>query len=126
MRILVLGGYGNFGARICRALARDGLDVVAAGRGPEKGHQDAGFDARVGKARLDIFSNDFETELRALDPGIVVHCVGPFQGQDYRVAEASLKAGAHYIDLADGRAFVGSSRVDLQACKLEYSIVSPK
>ena len=27
---------------------------------------------------------------------------------------------------ASGMGFVGSSRVDLQACKLEYSIVSPK
>ena len=39
----------------------------------------------------------------------------------------------HTSDLNSGRAFaqlkakfVGSSRVDLQACKLEYSIVSPK
>ena len=28
--------------------------------------------------------------------------------------------------LASAKACVGSSRVDLQACKLEYSIVSPK
>ena len=40
--------------------------------------------------------------------------------------------GASYeIDLSTGNAGklrkeVGSSRVDLQACKLEYSIVSPK
>ena len=31
-----------------------------------------------------------------------------------------------YLCLDDGLAAVGSSRVDLQACKLEYSIVSPK
>ena len=30
------------------------------------------------------------------------------------------------VILCDGETFVGSSRVDLQACKLEYSIVSPK
>ena len=29
-------------------------------------------------------------------------------------------------EIADALANVGSSRVDLQACKLEYSIVSPK
>ena len=33
-------------------------------------------------------------------------CVGPFQGQDYRVAEACIRTGAHYIVLADGRQFV--------------------
>jgi saccharopine dehydrogenase-like NADP-dependent oxidoreductase len=31
---------------------------------------------------------------------------GPFQGQDYEVAQAAARAGAHYIDLADGRRFV--------------------
>ena len=29
-------------------------------------------------------------------------------------------------DVETSDSFVGSSRVDLQACKLEYSIVSPK
>ena len=42
----------------------------------------------------------------ALAPQVVVHCAGPYQGQDYRVAEAALACGAHYIDLADGREFV--------------------
>lgn len=106
MRILVLGGYGNFGARICRALSRDGLEVIAAGRDPERGHREASFDASVGKARLDTGDPGFEADLRTLAPGIVIHCAGPYQGQDYRVARASLAAGAHYIDLADGRAFV--------------------
>jgi hypothetical protein len=36
----------------------------------------------------------------------VIHCAGPFQGQDYRVALASLACHAHYVDLADGRDFV--------------------
>lgn len=54
MRILVLGGYGNFGARICRAFARGGIEVMAAGRDPDRGHQSAKFDARIGKAKVDI------------------------------------------------------------------------
>lgn len=106
MRIVVLGGYGNFGARICRALARDGVDVVAAGRDPDRGHRAAGFDAKIGKARIDLSDPQLVSNLRKLSPHIVVHCAGPFQSQDYRVAFASLEAGAHYIDLADGRAFV--------------------
>jgi NAD(P)-dependent dehydrogenase (short-subunit alcohol dehydrogenase family) len=93
-RVVVLGGNGNFGARICRALSGDaGIEVVAAGR-------------RSRDAKLDIDSREFPAELKKLAPGIVIHCVGPFQGQDYRVAAAALEAGAHYIDLADGRAFV--------------------
>ena len=85
---------------------RDGIEVIAAGRDPERGHSEAGFGAEVGKARLDISDAELSTKLRALLPGIAIHCAGPFQGQDYRVARAALSAGAHYIDLADGRAFV--------------------
>lgn len=110
MRTVILGGYGNFGARIAKRLysrAREtGIEVVAAGRHPERGHDACGFDAGIGQARLDIWDRDFPKALKALSPDIVIHCVGPFQGQDYRVAEAALKARCHYIDLADGRAFV--------------------
>ena len=38
--------------------------------------------------------------------------------------EGTIKHKEHMLRKHD--AFVGSSRVDLQACKLEYSIVSPK
>jgi uncharacterized protein YbjT (DUF2867 family) len=96
MRVVVLGGYGNFGARICRALAADeGIEVIAAGRNPPESG-----------ARLDLNAPDFPTALAQLSPQIVVHCAGPFQGQDYRVAAAALAAGAHYLDLADSREFV--------------------
>jgi short subunit dehydrogenase-like uncharacterized protein len=38
---------------------------------------------------------------------LVIHTAGPFQGQDYGVVAAAVAAaGAHYIDLADGRRFV--------------------
>jgi saccharopine dehydrogenase-like NADP-dependent oxidoreductase len=95
MRVVVLGANGNFGARICRALADDsGVEVIAASR------------TAGGAARLDLQSPDFPGRLKALAPRIVVHCAGPFQGQDYRVASAALSAGAHYVDLADGREFV--------------------
>lgn len=105
MRIVVLGGSGNFGARICRALRDDpGIEVLAAGRSSAA-------------ARLDRHAPSFDKDLAALRPGLVVHCAGPFQQQDYRVASAALAAGAHYLDLADGRAFVaGFARaLDAQA-----------
>ena len=97
MRVVVLGGYGNFGARICRALAGDSrIEIIAAGRTARGGRS----------ARLDLASPDFSERLTALSPGIVIHCAGPFQGQDYRVAAAAISVGAHYVDLADGREFV--------------------
>jgi hypothetical protein len=97
---------------------------MAAGRNPDLGHADAGFDAAIGKAKLDIHDPLFKDKLRALAPGVVVHCVGPFQNQDYRVAEAALACGAHYVDLADGRAFVAGFEKRFGGEALEAGLVS--
>ncbi len=105
MRIVVLGGAGNFGARIVRALCRDDvIELISAGRRPRRV---AGAE-QVATATLDMQASDFTTHLMALQPGLVIHCAGPFQGQDYAVARAVLAAGAHYLDLADGRDFVAN------------------
>lgn len=103
MRIIVLGGAGNFGARIVRALQGEtGLELVSAGRRAMPVP-----DAPAARpVAIDIKAPDFAAQLAALAPDLVIHCVGPFQGQDYRVARAALAAGAHYLDLADGRDFV--------------------
>ena len=47
-------------------------------------------------------------------------------GGIFAAAGASLLWGTMYIPYRKAYVSVGSSRVDLQACKLEYSIVSPK
>jgi len=106
MRILVLGGYGNFGARICRQLAGDaGLEVVAAGRNPSAAPADF---PKLGirAVALNISQSELAPALRETGCAIIIHCVGPFQGQDHRVALAAAACGAHYIDIADGREFV--------------------
>lgn len=109
MRIVVLGGYGNFGARICRALAARGdAEVIAAGRDPDGSRQTASLKAGIGRARIDLAAPHFASALHDLAPAVVVHCAGPFQGQGYHVAQAAIAAGAHYIDLADGRDFVAN------------------
>src|SRR5712664_3200088 len=106
MRVVVIGGYGNFGARVCRGLAGSpGMEIVAAGRHPERG-QGSLADLNVQRARLDHSARDFPAALKRLAPDLVIHCAGPFQSQDYRVALAAMAAGAHYLDLADGRQFV--------------------
>jgi len=115
MRVVVLGGYGNFGARICRGLAASkAMEVVAAGRHPNPGREGVA-DLKLGHARLDIEASDFPAALKGLAPDLVIHCAGPFQSQDYRVALAALAAGAHYIDLADARQFVARFAQRVQA-----------
>jgi len=64
---------------------------------------------------LDLTHTDFAARLAALAPQLVIHCAGPYQGQDYRVAQAALAAGAHYLDLADGRDFVAGFGAALDA-----------
>jgi len=56
---------------------------------------------------------------------IVLGCVLAASGSEAR-AQTYADCGAGCGNLALGKTVVGSSRVDLQACKLEYSIVSPK
>lgn len=108
LRTLVLGAYGNFGARICRALSGDpAFALLVAGRdatraqafADELGHDARGFG-------MDLGSANFADTLSQLGAELVIHTAGPFQQQDYRVAGAAAAAGAHYIDLADGRRFV--------------------
>lgn len=108
MKTLVLGGYGNFGARICRALAQDaGIDLVVGGRDLDRSTalaQSLGGTARG--FRIDAQSADLARAIREAGAELVIHTAGPFQSQDYRVPHAAAAAGAHYIDLADGRRFV--------------------
>lgn len=107
MRTVVLGGCGNFGARICRALARDpGIEVIAAGRHADRDGKGLFAESRIQFARLDLAAADFHAALERLAPRIVIHCAGPFQGHDYRVVSAATSVGADYIDLSDGRDFV--------------------
>lgn len=106
MRTVVLGGYGNFGARICRALAEDpAIELVVAGR---NGAKAAALADALGArhAVLDAEDPAFGARLLGLRPDLVVHTAGPYQQQGYGVAAAAAAARSHYIDLADGRRFV--------------------
>ncbi len=124
-RILVLGGYGHFGGRICRALAPD-VTLIVAGRDGARAQSFARAlgDRHQGVA-LDHTADDLGEHLSALRVQAVVHTCGPFQGQDYHVARACLAAGVHYIDLADGRAFVaGIGALDAAARDTNVLITS--
>jgi saccharopine dehydrogenase-like NADP-dependent oxidoreductase len=102
MRVVVIGGSGNVGARICRRLARESsLEIIATGRRLADSR-----DSAISRKVLDLHAPDFTQALATLSPDVVIHCAGPFQGQDYNVAAAAIACGAHYIDLADGREFV--------------------
>lgn len=104
-RVLLIGGYGNFGTFIARRLSREaGLTVIVAGRSMQNARALAD-QLNAEWAQVDIFDR-FDDQIRKIRPDILIHTSGPFQGQGYDVAEACIRNGVHYLDLADGREFV--------------------
>jgi saccharopine dehydrogenase-like NADP-dependent oxidoreductase len=119
LRVLLIGATGVFGARIAARLAHDArFELILAGRsqaGLERLRNQIG-DSSVKVAVIDVNASDLTEALRNLAPQLLIHAAGPFQSQDYRVAEACLACGSDYVDLADGRQFVaGISSLDVRA-----------
>lgn len=117
--LLVLGGYGFFGTRICHALAGNKhIHLLVAGRDAARARAltaQLGLPPRQALA-LDAHAPGLAPRLAELGVDTLIHTAGPFQGQDYRVACAAIDAGANYIDLADGRDFVaGIASLDARA-----------
>lgn len=105
MKITVLGATGLFGARICRLLARDPEMAITAVARDRTKLEALSRELGVTIVSLDL-TGDWREALRATEPDLVIHTVGPFQSRDYAVAEACIAMGVHYIDLADARDFV--------------------
>jgi saccharopine dehydrogenase-like NADP-dependent oxidoreductase len=126
--VLVLGGYGFFGARIAEGLAPNPrIRLLIAGRDRSRALQLA---QSLGlpddhAITLDAASPSFASTLRALRVDTLIHTAGPFQGQDYKVAADAIAAGVNYVDLADGRDFVaGIGALDEAARKNGVMVVS--
>jgi len=130
-KVVVLGGYGNFGKRIVENLTSiKDITILIAGRNLSKSSTlvqalKASAVAKLEPLLIDILANDFEEQLVTISPTIVIHTSGPFQGQDYRVPKACITCGAHYIDLADDRRLVCDiGELDNQAKEKDVLIVS--
>lgn len=125
-RILIIGGYGNFGSFIAKRLVGDAdLRIIIGGRSEEKAKAFVGSLPRPADYHIFDYRKDFAQTLATVRPDIVIHTSGPFQNQDYGVARCCLAQKCHYIDLADGRAFVaGITELDDLAQKEECLLVS--
>ena len=109
-RVLLVGATGAFGRRLAELLARDpGLELVLAAR-TSRSLDELAACLRAGGARAAVATRPFERErpeaLAAIAPWLVVDAAGPFQACGYTLVLAAVSAGAHYVDLADGRDFV--------------------
>lgn len=131
-KILVLGGYGNFGKRICALLAHDPhLQIIVAGRDLKKAKalvdriKQENTQANIQEIMLDWRAPDFLQKLQEIKADIVIHSAGPFQGQEYIVAKACIESRTHYIDLSDGREFVTNiKQLDQKAKENNVVVIS--
>lgn len=128
LRVVLIGATGVFGSRIARRLSGDQrFELTLAGRHRSTldGLTDALDQTNTSTAVLDVDATNFPHALASLHPQLVIHTAGPFQNQDYRVAEACLDCGSDYVDLADGRSFVsGIRRLHNRAVQAGRLIVS--
>jgi len=109
LRVLLVGAAGVFGSRLAEGLVREpGIDLILAGR-------TTGTLAKL-KHRLGggpetlIFDRDRAgaDAMRKLRVDVVIDAAGPFQRGRTDLIEAAVEAGCHYLDIADGRAFVAN------------------
>jgi hypothetical protein len=107
--VLVVGGYGVFGAHICRELTRRGVPVTVAGRDAARAAALAstlgsGCASRVVDVeRLDSCRAALEGH------GVAIHCAG-FDRLDVTLLEACLATGCHYADITDHRGYAALVR----------------
>jgi saccharopine dehydrogenase-like NADP-dependent oxidoreductase len=115
-RVLIIGGYGNFGSFIAHRLAKNSdMKLIIAGRSGVK----AEALAEILRAEWDVIDirKNCDLAFQRIGPDVVIHTSGPFQGQGYDVAKACIRYKCHYIDLADGREFVSHIGVLDKAAK---------
>ena len=103
MKVLVIGGTGMFGSRLCELLARDGHDVTIGSRRKPDPMQTPEL------AKFTHVEFDRNGPLSSFDDyDVIADAAGPFHayGDDpYRIAKAAIEAGSHYFDLCDNAAF---------------------
>jgi len=120
--ILVIGGTGGFGARICRQLHAEGHVVVAAARNEARGER---FARRNPGIRYVHFDRDHVTASDLASYDVVVDAAGPFRDQSRRLQRAAIQARTHCIDIADDRAYVtGVVDLDHEARRQGVCVVS--
>ncbi len=97
--LLIYGVTGYVGGLISRLAAAAGLPHLAAGRDLEQVAAHA--DPLMLPARTFSLSDPAKVGRALGDVAVVLNAAGPFAETALPLAEACLRAGAHYLDLAD-------------------------
>jgi hypothetical protein len=130
-RVLLIGATGVFGSRLAAMLsAMPGIELILAARG--QGALNAlkrrlEVQGAVAALTVQVFDRRHIQALSALGdirPWLVIDAAGPFQDSDYDLAQAAVNSCAHYIDLADARAFVAGFPDALQAMASQAGVLA--
>ena len=102
-KIVVIGGYGHVGGRICQALAQPYPgQVVAAGRSLKRAEAFCSSSAgAILPLAIDVARAPDESLLQ--EAGLIIMCLDQ---QDTRFVQACLARGIHYIDISANYSFL--------------------
>lgn len=127
--VLIIGGYGQFGARLSQRLSdTPNVRVLVAGRTLSKAKTlCVKHGGNLEPVLFDI-QGDLNEQITRLAPDIIVDAAGPFQNvfqTNYALPKACLIHKTHYLDLSDSGTFTqGISQFNTEAKKANIAMVS--
>lgn len=127
--VLIIGGYGQFGARLSQRLSgTKNIRVLVAGRTLGKAQTlCTQYGGNLEPVLFDT-QGDLAEQLTRLAPDIVVDAAGPFQSTfqtGYALPKACLAHKIHYLDLSDSGTFTqGLAQFDAEAKAANITMIS--
>lgn len=119
LRVLIAGGYGVIGAAVARLLDKrqPGVEILIAGRRPEKGEALSRELSRARTLQLDIDSETMPDEVAGVD---VIVCALPDARN--RLGEYAIRHGIAYLNIT---AVTGDELFPLQGLALRHAASRP-
>lgn len=111
--IAVYGASGHTGRFVVQEALRRGLAVVAVGRNAAR--LDQQFPHERVSHRVAALDDAHALDQAFAGSAVVINCAGPFLDTAAPVAQAALRAGAHYIDVTAEQASAQATLADLDA-----------
>jgi hypothetical protein len=108
--VVVFGGYGTFGAHVCRELARLGSRVTVAGPRIERAEALVRSLGAPHRAVAADVADSASCRAALAGHSVAVHCAGAFSACSPALLDTCLEAGCHYADIADDRAYAALVR----------------
>ena len=139
-KILILGGYGAFGKKIASELFKhnhhstgSANEIIIAGRNLQSALQfkdqlQSLSDKKTNNVHAtSVDANSVKSLRECLEssqPDLVINTCGPFQGQNYHVAEECIEKMVNYVDLSDSREFLRNFSKELNDKAVKNNVLA--